>query len=195
MTLRFFVQDLESVRRIFFIFDRFSAFSGFKLNTSKCELCGIGVLKGVKTALCNVKNIDLTNDSIRVLGVHYSYDKNICRDKNFISTIMKIENVLKMWNMRRLTLYGKIVIFKTLAISKIIYISHMSSVPTNIIEHLSKIHKDFIWGGKKPKIKHSTLIGNYEDGGLRDIDIYSKIKALQLSWIKRLHDKKIIHGK
>ena len=185
----FFVQDLESVRRIFFIFDRFSAFSGFKLNTSKCELCGIGVLKGVKTALCNVKNIDLTNDSIRVLGVHYSYDKNICRDKNFISTIMKIENVLKMWNMRRLTLYGKIVIFKTLAISKIIYIAHMSSVPTNIIEHLSKIHKDFIWGGKKPKIKHSTLIGNYEDGGLRDIDIYSKIKALQLSWIKRLHDK------
>ena len=184
----FFVQDLDSIRRIFNLFDTFSTFSGFKLNFSKCELCGIGVLKGVETALCNVKNVNLTNNSIKVLGVYYSYDKNICEEKNFISTIKKIENVLKVWKMRNLTLYGKIVIFKSLAISKIIYISHMSSVPSTIINHLVKTHNDFIWDGKKPKIKHSTLIGNYEDGGLRDIDICSKIKALQLSWLKRLHD-------
>ena len=41
---------------------------------------------------------------------------------------------------------------------------------------------------KKAKIKHSTLIANYEQGGLKDIDITTKIKSLQLSWIQRLHD-------
>ena len=185
----FFVRDLDSIRRIFYLFDIFSTFSGFKLNVSKCELCGIGVLKGVDTALCNVKNVNLTKESIKILGVYYSYNNKIREDKNFISSIKKIENVLKVWKMRSLTLHGKIVIFKSLAISKIIYISHMSSVPPIIISHLDKIHKDFIWDGKKPKIKHSTLIGNYDDGGLRDVDIVSKIKALQLSWLRRLHDK------
>ena len=49
--------------------------------------------------------------------------------------------------------------------------------------------KDFIWRGKRPKIKHSTSIGNFENGGLKDIDIESKLKALKLSWIKRLLDR------
>ena len=53
---------------------------------------------------------------------------------------------------------------------------------------LEKIHKDFIWSGKKSKVKHTTLINDYSEGGLRDIDIKSKIKALQLSWIRRLYD-------
>ena len=90
--------------------------------------------------------------------------------------------------MRKLTLIGKINIFKTLAISKIVYISYMSSVPEDVLSQLRHIHHDFIWDGKKAKIKHSTLIADYCEGGLRDIDIDIKIKALQLSWLRRLED-------
>ena len=50
------------------------------------------------------------------------------------------------------------------------------------------IPKNFIWRGRKPKIKHSTLIGYHADGGLKDIDIEVKFKALKLFWIKRLAD-------
>ena len=184
----FFVKDIKSIHIIFEIFDSFSAYSGFKLNKSKCELSGIGVKKGVNTALCNVENVNLATDSVRILGVHYSYNNDIFQDKNFLTIINKIENVLKLWKMRSLTIGGKITIFKTLAISKIVYIAHMSAVPECVITHLEKIHKDFIWNNKKSKIKHSTLISDYSFGGLRDIDIKSKIKALQLSWIKRLYD-------
>ena len=56
---------------------------------------------------------------------------------------------------------------------------------------LNKIHKDFIWDNKRAKIKHSTLISDYSDGGLRDIDIELKIKALQLSWLRRFHDSNL----
>ena len=38
------------------------------------------------------------------------------------------------------------------------------------------------------KIKHFTLIGEYYNGGLKDIDIETKFKALKLTWIKRLFD-------
>ena len=73
----FFVQDLASITLILHIFDVFSIFSGFKLNISKCEVCGIGVLKGVNTALCNVKNVNLNTSFIKILGFHFSYNKEI----------------------------------------------------------------------------------------------------------------------
>ena len=93
-----------------------------------------------------------------------------------------------MWNMRYLTLLGKINIFKTLAISKLVFISYMSAVPNSVIKQINQIHRDFIWDGKKAKIKHTTLIADYRVGGLRDIDISTKIKSLQLSWVRRLDD-------
>ena len=184
----FFVSDLNSIFEIDRVFKVFSKFSGLKLNTSKCEICGIGAKKGDLVALCGFKNVDLTRNSIRILGVHFSYNKNICHQRNFVDVIKKIENVIKVWKMRNLTLLGKITIFKSLAISKIVYISYLSNVPPEIIAHLELIHKQFIWCNKRPKIKHSTLISDYCDGGLKDIDIKSKIDALHLSWIKRLYD-------
>ena len=139
-------------------------------------------------ALCNVKNVDLLSDTIKVLGYHFSYNARLNQDKNFVSSIKKIETVLNIWRMRGLTLSGKIIIFKSLAFSKTVFTSHIGSMSSNILDHLKKVHKDFIWDGKKPKIKHSTLIANYSQGGLKDIDIDTKIKSLNLSWLKRLHD-------
>ena len=47
---------------------------------------------------------------------------------------------------------------------------------------------EFIWKGKNPKIKNSTLCNDYEYGGLKNVDIFSKVVSLQCSWIKRLFD-------
>ena len=59
---------------------------------------------------------------------------------------------------------------------------------SGVVEEISKIQTDIILRGKRPKIKHSSLIGNFENSGLKDIDIESKLKALKLSWTKRLLD-------
>ena len=82
---------------------------------------------------------------------------------------------------------GKVTIFETLAISKIIHLCLVTNVPTEIIKKLSKLQKEFIWNGNNPKIKHSTLSKKYENGGLKDVDISSKVISLQCSWIKRLY--------
>ena len=47
---------------------------------------------------------------------------------------------------------------------------------------------EFIWKGKNPKIKNSTLCNDSEYGGLKNDDIFSKVVRLQCSWIKRLFD-------
>ena len=184
----FFSSDLDSIKVILERFKVFSRYSGLAANTDKCEICGIGVKRGVNIALCGMKCVNLTNDSIRILGVHFSYDQEIVKGKNFLNVIESIENVIAVWRMRSLTLSGKITILKTLVMSKIVFISYLSCVPKVIIEKLTEIHNDFLWDGKRPKIKHAALLSSYELGGLKSLDIEAKIKALQLTWVKRLYD-------
>ena len=89
----------------------FSKFSGLKSNETKCEIAGIGVLNGVQVALCGIKCVDLNNETMKILGDHFSYNKNLEQDKNFCEHIVKIENILKLWRMRQLTLEGRITVF------------------------------------------------------------------------------------
>ena len=77
----------------------------------KCEIAGIGSLKGVETAVCSMKNIDLTKDAVKIIGISFSYNKAIQNELNFRTTISKIQAVLKLWRMRRLSLEGKIIVY------------------------------------------------------------------------------------
>ena len=61
----------------------------------------------------------------------------------------------------------------------------------------TKYRKNFIWQGKKAKIKHSTLCNGYKKGGIKNVDFRNKIASMQCSWVKRLfeddfHDWKVI---
>ena len=78
--------------------------------------------------------------------------------------------------------------FKSLAISKLIHLALVTEITTTTINLLTKIQMEFIWKGKNPKIKNSTLCNDYEYGGLKNVDIFSKVVSLQCSWIKRLFD-------
>ena len=49
----FFLKNTESVINLLEIFKHFSQFSSLKPNKSKCKIAGIGILKGVKVALCS----------------------------------------------------------------------------------------------------------------------------------------------
>ena len=46
-----------------------------------------------------------------------------------------------------------------------------------------------MWDGKGDKIKRDIMISEYEDGGLKMIDIRLFTQALKLSWVKKYLDK------
>ena len=73
----FFLKDQASVLEVINSLNSFSKYSGLKPNTSNCEIAGIGVLNGVNVALCGMKSIDLSKDSVKILGTYYSYDKEL----------------------------------------------------------------------------------------------------------------------
>ena len=61
-------------------------------------------------------------------------------------------------------------VFKSLIFSKLVCASSVQYISGDVGKEICKIQKDFIWRGKRPKIKHRSLIGNFEKGGLKDID-------------------------
>ena len=73
----FFLNEKERVKKVMNVFDTFSIYSGLKPNKSKCEIVGIGVLKGDAVELSGMECIDLTKISVKILGIHFSYNKKI----------------------------------------------------------------------------------------------------------------------
>ena len=184
----FFVGDLDSASEILKVFNMFSIYSGLKPNMKKCEIAGIGSLKGVKVALCEVNSIDRAQEMIKILGLHFSYNKKLREEKNFVSQIKLIENLLKTCKMRTLSIEGKINIFKALAISKIVHLAMIIDVPSDIVQILLKMQDTFLLGDK-PKIEHDTLCMDYSKGGLKKCEIVLKVQSLKLSWVSRLYDE------
>ena len=129
----FFLNDLLSVKNLVDTFKVFSLFSGLNANFSKCEIAGLGSLKGVLEAVCSLKSINLTTNTIKILGVHFSYNSTLKVQNNFLDTVKSIQPALRFWDRRILSLGGKIIIFKTLAISKIVYLAFLTVIPNSLI--------------------------------------------------------------
>ena len=99
--------------------------------------------------------------------------------------------------LRELSLAGRIQVFKALALSKAMFICTMKPYSKKFLDDLNEIQKDFIWRGRKPKIKHTSLIGDHSEGGMKDIDIKGKLESLRIQWVISLtnnnfHSWKII---
>ena len=119
---------------------------GLRPNLSKCEIAGIGLLKGVKVAVCGIQSVDLVLDTIKILGTHFSYNEKLKEERNFCLIIANIQRVLKLWKLRNLTLEGKILTFKTLALSKIIFQDFVTPIPIYVVTELKKNAKKFFMG-------------------------------------------------
>ena len=89
----------------------FSCISRLKPKINKHEIAGLGILKGTQEAICDLQNIDLTNDIIKILAIHFSYDKKIQTETNYLITVKKIQKALNVWITRTRTLEGKSLIF------------------------------------------------------------------------------------
>ena len=72
-------------------------------------------------AVCGMCCVDLKNHTLKIIGIHFSYNEKLKEEKNVYTTVKNIQRVLKIWKMRNLTVEGKIHFFKTIALSKIVF--------------------------------------------------------------------------
>jgi len=122
---------------------------------------------------------------VYALGVNFSYNLQATYQMNFDDKLTALKKLLNIWSIRDLSILGRITIVKSLALAKIIFMSSVLATPKSFIEDVNKTIFKFIWKGKPPKIKKSTLTADLNQGGLKMTDFTLFDKALKASWIKR----------
>ena len=137
-----------------------------RLNSNVSNFFGIGALKVVHVAAYGLKSADLTPDSLKILGVHFSYNKKLQNEKNFSQVILDTQNTLIMMDEK--SNYKR-------ESKEIQTISPIEYCLSCIIETYNN--------------KHKTLILEYTHRGLKCADLTFKIISLQNSWVKRLYNE------
>jgi hypothetical protein len=133
----------------------------------------------------NTESIKWKTFPIYTLGIYICSDENESIRYNFAPNIKLIKIMLNLWKQRNLSFKGKITILNSLAAFQLVYICTTIETHEIIRREVNQIFFDFLWNSKINKIAKSTIIQNIEDGGLKMIEIFSKVKALKLTWIKR----------
>ena len=179
--------DTTSIDSALQAFDKFQAISGLKVNYEKTELFPVGAIRESEVPLYSKRNIKWSPKSVKVLGIHITYNKKDLLKKNYKQIVTKLENIIHIWKRRNLTLYGKVQIIKAHLQSQLIYqLSVLPSPPRSFLDKIQKILYQYLWNNKPDKIKRAVIQNSRENGGLAMPDIRHQNTALKVTWIQRI---------
>ena len=95
-------------------------------------------------ALGGMRFVNLHGDTIKILCIHYSYNKKTWKWWESQKIHCKNWEELKLWRARNLLLEGKITVFKSLALSQITYLALVKTIPPSIIDQLKKTEEFYL---------------------------------------------------
>ena len=159
--------------------------SGLKVNVDKSEAMWIGKPNFLEKPY----GLKWTNEPILTLGIWICNNIDKMNKLNQGEIIKRVEKNINTYKNVKMKLSSKIYIINTKIISQVNYIATSIFVDNETIIKIKKLVLDFLWDGKPPKIKYNTIIGDHHEGGIKFVDIESKIKALKISWIKKSGNK------
>ena len=161
--------------------------SGLKINVDKTRALWIGSLSNSEKTLCDEYPLDWSQEPLKALGVVFSPLVFNIWDLNSQEVLLKVKNILNQWSKRKLTLIGRITVIKSLALSKFVHLFiSLPAPPNELIKELEKMFYKFLWNSGPDRIKRRIIIKNIEYAGLRMVELRSFIKALKVSWLRRI---------
>ena len=101
---------------------------------------------------------------------------------NYNVKIDAIRKLFDNWSKRILTPLGKILVIKSLALSQLNCL--LASLPNPgeiIMKRLNNMFYNFLWSGKPDKIKRILLTQDYNNGGLRMVDLENFIYSMKMT--------------
>ena len=178
----------KSMHQSFSLLDSFASISGLRINYEKTEAFWIGAMRFQRRKIVAYKNISWPSHKVKALGVWLSTIKQESITMNYEEKKEAIFKTIENWQFGRLTLRGKIVVIKSLLASQLVYI--MSPLPTSSghLKDINNLLYQFLWDGKRDKIKRVEMINDYATGGLEMLDIQIFNRALKAKWIQKYLD-------
>ena len=189
--------DLNSLQRIFWEYERLSRLSGLVLNADKTEIMLIRS-NNVRNVINNQNlfRIRYMGDRHDINGIILCEDLELLKERNVDEVCRKINSQLKKWGRRNLSIIGKILITKTFGVSQLIYLLQSLSVSERHYKKLNHLLYKFIWNkhylaAKAPeRIKRDIVNKPITLGGLGMLDIRELDDSLKLKALGRLATSK-----
>ena len=180
--------DEESVNEIIEELEIFHKNTGLKPNYDKSVIYKVGARARCNHRLHLKRKFKWGRNLIESLGIIINVeDLNSTEHNNYGQLIEKVDGILTVWRNQNLTLLGKIEVVNTLVCSIFVYkMQVLPTMSTNFKIALQRLIANFIWNGRKPKIKYSTLTLNRIDGGRRLTNLKLRDHSLKIEWVKRL---------
>ena len=179
----------DCLRAALEVFDDFEGVSGLRLNKSKTNIMWIGADKNRQDTICKEFDLKWTNQ-VNYLGVVIGPLMTNMADYNYSIKIDKLKKLLNPWIKRGLTPFGRIHLIKSMALSQLVYLMSVMEKPNKRkLKEIESIMFNFIWNGKRDRIKRSTMLNVYNNGGLQVPDPSTQADSLKVTWIKKFTDE------
>ena len=179
-----FVRNNYSLKKFLEVVERFGKCSGLKVNEEKTEILLLGNCAQTTVFNCKSQSDTVFKKSVKILGVHFTYDKQLKRKLNFEELINTMKQKLRIWRWRDLTIIGRIQIVKTFIIPIFLYRASSLCFDKDFLKNLNTIIYDFIWKGKD-KVKRSAIINDIENGGLKAPHLETIIETQKILCCKK----------
>ena len=182
-----FLKDREDMDKAKDIIGHFSKFSGLNLNVLKTKALQVGRIQA---------NVDMPfqiTEKIKILGVYFKRDKMAkFVEDNWIGRLNKLQKMIKNWSARDLSIHGKVTIVKTFMVSQFNFIMQSVGLPEKILDDINRMLYKFIWqrrySNRKAfeKVKRKIVQQDYDNGGIRMIDMKSMQSYFYLQWAGKI---------
>ena len=183
-----YLKSERDLRRIIQILDSFKILSGLTMNRDKSELIALGYYKAHPPDV-SFSGLMYSTGPVKLLGVVLVNNFSELIRLNYLPKLEKLKNILHIWSGRDISPLGKIVVVKSLALSQLTFLfSVLPNPPDDFIKELEKTIYAFVWNNKPDKINRLTIIGGYDQGGLKMPHIPSMLSGLKIAWVKRILD-------
>ena len=175
------VRDEESVVEVLQSVELYGRASGAKVNIEKSEI----MYFGERREGMGETGLKENKDYFKVLGVNLGIKGKEGRDRQYEGIVNSIRKTLGFWKRRRLKLKGKVIVVNMLIMSKLIYVMNVMDVPVKVMKEVEGMISNFLWEGKGVRIAREVLENEYEDGGLKLVNLERKKKALRVKMMVR----------
>ena len=123
----------------------------------------------------------------KILGLWFTPNLDDCTKLNFEAKMQEIRALMNVWMKRVITPLGRIAVLKSLILSKLVHLFMLlPNPPDNYVIQLQKLFFNFVWMNKRDRMSRATSAKNISKGGPGIPDIQRHMKALKLTWLKKI---------